>query len=148
MSEFSNLMPKRIARVAAVQFVYKMSMTGVLSPSETEIQEFIEAYVERRMNQKLFMKLIDDVRQGGEFDDLLDSVLDDGRTISNSPPVEVCIIKVALAEMVYEKTDIPVIINEYVDIAKAFLDKKAAKFINALLDKASKKVNRKCQVQV
>ncbi len=147
VSQTSNAMPKRVARVAAVQFMYEMEMGDKKTPSDKDLEEFVETYVEERINFSFFKKLIDDLQKDADFAGIVNNVLEDGKTISNSPPVEICIIKTALAEMIFEKTDIPVIINEYVEIAKDFLDQKAAKFINALLDKISKTVERRCQTK-
>ena len=147
MSQFPNLMPKRVARIAAVQFMYEIEMTGREMPSDEDLKEFVETYVEEKMSFSFFKKLVADFQKDADYDEIIEKALEDGKTISNSPPVEICIIKTALAEMIFEKTDIPVIINEYVEIAKDFLDQKAAKFINALLDKISKTVERKCQTK-
>ena len=147
MSQSLHAMPKRVARVAAVQFMYEMEMTGLKDPSNENLREFVETYVEEKISFSFFKKLVWNFQNSSDLEEIIEKALDDGRTISNSPPVEVCIIKTALVEMIFEKTDIPVIINEYVEIAKDFLDQKAAKFINALLDKISKTVERKCQIK-
>ena len=144
MSESSKVTPKRVSRVAAVQFMYEMKMMELDSPSEERIQDFVNTYIDQKMSFGFFRKLVNDFQKEADFDGIIEETLEEGRTISNSPPVEICIIKTALAEMIFENTDIPVIINEYVEIAKDFLDQKAAKFINALLDKISKKVERQC----
>jgi transcription termination factor NusB len=52
------------------------------------------------------------------------------------------ILKVGIVEMIFEKTAIPVIIDEYVEIAKNFVDEKGVKFVNAILDKLSRQVER------
>ena len=127
--------------------MYQMQMKDVQSVSDVEIEDFIETYANDGVNTKFFKKLVDNFQKDTNLDDMIEDALEDDKTVSNSPPVEICIIKTALTEMIFEKTDIPVVINEYVEIAKDFLDEKVAKFINALLDKISKKVERKCLEQ-
>ncbi|MBQ2174559.1 MAG: transcription antitermination factor NusB, partial [Alphaproteobacteria bacterium] len=135
---------KRLARTLAVQFMYQLQMKDIQSVSDIEVDDFINTYANDNVNTKFFKKLVANFQKCTHLDEMIESVLEDGKTVLNSPPVEICIIKTALTEMIFEKTDIPVIINEYVEIAKDFLDEKSAKFINALLDKISKKVERKC----
>ena len=148
MAGSSTLIPKRTARVVAVQFLYQMQITCAETFSNEDVNEFIETYVNDEIDIKFFKKLIADFQQLTNFEEIISNTLKDGKDISNSPPVEICIIKTALIEMIFEKTDIPVIINEYVEIAKDFVDIKSAKFINALLDKISKKIERRCQKTV
>ncbi len=139
-----GVLSKRLARTLAVQFMYQMQMKNVQSVSDIEIDDFIKTYANDDVNTKFFRKLVANLQKDTHLDEMIEDALEKDKTISNSPPVEICIIKTALTEMIFEKTDIPVIINEYVEIAKDFLDEKVAKFINALLDKISKKVTRKC----
>lgn len=147
MAESSGIVSKRLARTLAVQFMYQMQVTNTQSFSDAEIDDFISTYASAEMNAKFFRRLIADFQKDAHLDEVIEAVLEDGKAISNSSPVEICIIKTALTEMTFEKTDMPVIINEYVEIAKDFLDAKVVKFINALLDKISRKVERKCPKQ-
>ena len=144
MAKSLGVFSKRLARTLAVQFMYQLQMKDIQSISDIEVDDFINTYANDNVNTKFFKKLVANFQKCTHLDEMIESVLEDGKTVLNSPPVEICIIKTALTEMIFEKTDIPVIINEYVEIAKDFLDEKSAKFINALLDKISKKVERKC----
>lgn len=144
MAKSLGVFSKRLARTLAVQFMYQLQMKDIQSVSDIEVDDFINTYANDNVNTKFFKKLVANFQKCTHLDEMIESVLEDGKTVLNSPPVEICIIKTALTEMIFEKTDIPVIINEYVEIAKDFLDEKSAKFINALLDKISKKVERKC----
>ena len=147
MAKSLGVFSKRLARTLAVQFMYQMQMKDVQSVSDVEIEDFIETYANDDVNTKFFKRLVDNFQKDTNLDEIIEDALEDDKTVSNSPPVEICIIKTALTEMIFEKTDIPVIINEYVEIAKDFLDEKVAKFINALLDKISKKVKKRCLEQ-
>ena len=143
-----TLMPKRTARIAAVQFLYQMQMTDAKTTSAEKIDEFVKTYVSDKIDIKFFKKIVADFQKSTNLEEVISSTLGNGKDLSNFPPVEICIIRSALTEMIFEKTDIPVIIDEYVEIAKDFVDIKFAKFINALLDKISKKIERKCQTKV
>jgi N utilization substance protein B len=47
----------------------------------------------------------------------------------------------AIFELLYKpQTSVNIIINEYLNAAEAFVDSKQKKFLNALLDKISKKI--------
>lgn len=124
--------------------MYHIEMTNTNSFSDLELNDFVNTYADGELDHKFFRKLIADFQKDANLDEIIEAALEDGKAISNSPVVEICIIKTALIEMIFEKTDIPVIINEYLEIAKDFLDDKGVKFINALLDKISRKVERKC----
>ena len=151
VSQSQKVMPKRISRMAAVQFMYQSEITG--QNSAEAVHDFINAYISNEedysgINLNFFKRLVSDFQEEVDFNSIINESLDDGKSLSNASTVGKCIIKVAIIEMIFEKTDVPVIINEYVEIAKEFLDKNAIKFINALLDKVSKQVERKCQKEV
>ncbi len=146
MSQSSGVISKRNARIAAVQFMYHLQVIGGDSFSDIDLAEFVNTYVRDKVDMKFLKKLVASFFQKEvSLDKIIEEALENGKAVSNSPLVESCIIKTALTEMIFEKTDIPIIINEYVEIAKDFLDISGAKFVNALLDKISKKVERRCQ---
>lgn len=82
-----------------------------------------------------------------DFEDIISKNLSSGKTTHGISPINKSVLKTAILETIFEKTDAPVIINEYVEIAKLFSDDKSAKFINAILDKISKQVDRKCKTK-
>ena len=56
----------------------------------------------------------------------------------------IILLHAAVFELLYRPdTSINIIINEYLNASSAFLDKKQKKFLNALLDKISKKLRNK-----
>ena len=77
-------------------------------------------------------------------DEIIQKGLMAGKSLYGLSIINKSILKTAVYEIVFEKTDIPVIINEYVEISKLFSDLSSAKFINAILDKISKQVERRC----
>ena len=133
---------KRQARLAAVQFMYQCEITGRCT-SDT-VQDFIATYVDKGTDLRFLKRLLADFQKDIDLEAVVSNVLAEGQSFTNISLIEKCIWKVAAAEMIFEKTDIPVIINEYVEIAKGFVDKNATKFVNAILDKISRSVKRKC----
>ena len=144
MDKKNGLFLKRVARLVAVQFMYQMEITDKRQYLDEEINDFINAFVDDKIDKKFLRKMVANLQNDIDFDKIIKNALEDGKDIMNSSLVEISVIKTALTEILFEKTDIPIIINEYVEIAKDFLDMKSVKFINALLDKASKKIERRC----
>lgn len=133
---------KRRARLAAVQFMYQCEVTGGCTPDAAK--DFTETYVDRETDVRFLKKLFANFQKDVDLDAVVLNALAEKQNFTNVSLVEKCIVKVATAEMIFEKTDIPVVINEYIEIAKAFVDKNATKFVNALLDKISKSIERRC----
>ena len=66
MSESSKVTPKRVSRVAAVQFMYEMKMMELDSPSEERIQDFVNTYIDQKMSFGFFRKLVNDFQKEDE----------------------------------------------------------------------------------
>ena len=52
------------------------------------------------------------------------------------------ILRYAIWEMLYTDTSHTIVINEAVELAKCFAEKDAYKFVNGILDEASKRLNK------
>ena len=148
MDKKNGLFLKRTARLVAIQFMYQIEITGKRQYLDEEVNDFINAFVDDKIDKKFLRKMIANLQNNVDFDKIINNVLKDGKDIMNASQVEVSIIKTALTEIMFEKTDIPIIINEYIEISKDFVDTKSTKFINALLDKVSTQIERKCQKKV
>jgi N utilization substance protein B len=149
-SMVNGFVSKRIARMAAVQAAYQIDLSA--RESLDALSSFTEFYVTKEkeyegINLKFYKKLIGKLMEEGDYDGLVTNSLNDGKSLLNEEPLIRSIIKVAIIEMIFLKTDIPVIINEYLEIAKEFVDRRSLKFINAILDKISKTVVRKCLIK-
>ncbi len=70
-----------------------------------------------------------------------------GWTISRMPNVDLCILRIALYEMMY-RNDIPhsVSINEAVELAKRFAGEKSPSYINGILGTLSKELSSSTQI--
>jgi N utilization substance protein B len=135
-----------LARYAAVQFMYQIDVLGENGPGC--LDGFVEHYISgdeefKSMNASLFNRLVRNFSESVDVLEIIREHLNGGKDISNAPMINVSVMKAAVLEMIFEKTDIPVIINEYVEIAKNFADMNSVKFINAILDKVAKHVERR-----
>ncbi len=143
MSE--KIHPKHLARIAAIQFLYQ---SNLLSKDITDgVDNFISDYIEKEeffhgINVKFFRKLIAYASNEIDYMVFLRDCLSEKRRFEDSPQIEQDILKLAIAEMIYGNADMPVVINEYVEISKRFLDVKSTHFINAVLDVVSKKIEK------
>lgn len=146
----SKVISKHISRLAAVQFVYQLEITNKSSPEVVE--EFVNTYIKsdeayQDINLRFFKKLVSYINTTENLEQLIEETLQSQKSLYNLSVMELCILKTAIVEMVNTKTDLPIIINEYVEIAKDFFEQGTTRFINALLDALSKKVERKCLIE-
>lgn len=131
------------ARLAAVQALYQMELTGV-GRAEVE-KEFVEhrvgAEIEGAEYRKPDLNLFRDILSGvvarqAEIDQLTDRALVKRWPLGRIDSILRALFRAAGHELL-AREDIPpkVSISEYVDVAKAFFDEgKEAKFVNAVLD--------------
>lgn len=143
-----NVDARRAARLGAVQATYQMDLVG--TPSEEVIDEFVD----HRLGQELegdvyneadiehFTNLIrgvvtDQVR----IDRAIEDSLAEGWTMTRIDSTLRAILRCGVHELV-NMTDIPapVIVNEYIDLTKAFYDGPEPKFVNGLMDRIAKAV--------
>ena len=93
-----------------------------------------------------FKKFIKDVVLGSlERKELIEETislhLNKDIDIKRTEKLIIILLHAAIFELLYKpQTSINIIINEYLNTAEAFVDNKKKKFLNALLDKISKKI--------
>jgi N utilization substance protein B len=116
------------------------------------LHNFLDHYIKNEdifenMNMKFLKRLVSHFAEDIDFETLIETCTTKNNIASS---ITKSIIKVAIIEIVFEDTDIPVIINEYVNVSKYFLDQRSISFINAVLDKISKNVERRnaCQINM
>ena len=120
------------------------------SPRVIIIQKLYSKY----MNQDLefefpkhrYKKFIKDIVLGTlERKELIDENiqehLKDDLNIKRTEKMIIILLNAAIFELLYKpQISINIIINEYLNAADSFIDEKKKKFLNALLDKISKKI--------
>jgi N utilization substance protein B len=134
------------ARLAAVQALYQQEMEG--TPTTRLIHEFhahrLGATIEDVTYADAEESFFDDLVGGtaarlAEIDELIASRLAAGWTMARLDKPMKALLRVGTYELLARK-DVPVasVISEYVDVAKAFYDKRESGFVNGLLDALAK----------
>ena len=134
------------ARLAAVQALYQQEMEG--TPTTRLIHEFhahrLGATIEDVTYADAEESFFDDLVTGtaarlAEIDELIAGRLAAGWSIARLDKPMKALLRVGTYELL-ARNDVPVgsVISEYVDVAKAFYDKRESGFVNGLLDAIAK----------
>ena len=133
--------PRTEARLCAIQVVFQ-SMA-----SENSIPEIKESFRRnelgpREANIPLFLSIVDDLNMSMErYQEMIAANLSMGWTYERLPFVERSILFSAISELSSQpETPVNVIINEYLNISKGFLDEAKVGFVNGMLDMAAHKL--------
>jgi len=122
---------KEKPRIIIIQMLYAKKFN-----SETEI----------KFPKHRFKKFIKDVVLGSlERKELIEETislhLNKDIDIKRTEKLVIILLHAAIFELLYKpQTSVNIIINEYLNAAESFVDNKQKKFLNALLDKISKKI--------
>lgn len=141
--------PRSTARLGAVQALYQSEISD-----EVKLDDLIKEYQSHRLGQEIEgdqygaadEELFADILKGAtERRDEIDAEM--GKCLRDGWPVERLerVLRATLRAAGYEllaRPDVPtnVIINEYVEVTKAFYDKAQISFVNGVLDKMSKTI--------
>ena len=127
------------ARLAAVQAIYQMELTGV--DAETVAGEFIEHRFarggENAPDEEFFGEIVRGVpHHQVEIDKSLASCLSKDWKLQRIDSTLRAVLRAATYELIAQK-DVPakVVIDEYLDVAHAFSDGDETSFVNAVLDR-------------
>ena len=138
--------PRSVARLAAVQALYQKDMEQV--PVAKLLHEFhhhrLGATIDEVEYADAEVDFFDDLVKGvdarsKELDGLIQARLAKGWSLERLDRPMRQILRAGAYELV-ARADVPVatVISEYVDVAKAFYDKREAGFVNGLLDAIAK----------
>jgi len=134
------------ARLAAVQALYQQHMEG------TALARLLNEFHQHRLGMEVDddqfaeaeVAFFDDVVGGvdarrDEIDAMIAAKLSQGWTIARLDKTMLQILRSGSYEIL-ARADVPApaVINEYVDVAKAFFDDREAKFVNGILDAIAK----------
>ncbi|KGJ90279.1 transcription antitermination factor NusB [Thalassotalea sp. ND16A] len=128
--------PRRKAREIAVQAVYSWQLTNN-DISEVEAN-FLADNAKRRFDTEYFSLLLRGVATNvNDIDDIIRPLVD--RPLADVDHVEKAIIRVGIFEL-RDCKEVPykVVINEAIELAKAFAADDSHKFVNGVLDKVVK----------
>ena len=136
------------ARLAAVQALYQQEMEG--TPVPRLLKEFHEhrlgATIEDTQYVDAERSFFDDIVSGvdarrAEIDEVIAGKLAEGWSLERLDRPMRAILRAGTYELV-ARQDVPAgsAISEYVDVAKAFYDKRESGFVNGILDAIAKQV--------
>jgi N utilization substance protein B len=134
----AGALPRSHARRAAVQALYQSVVNGQMPSSDG--LDFITAENSDKMDVKYFTMLINGVAQDiDKLDAELSFAVD--RDLADIDPVESSVLRIAVYEFM-NRPEIPyrVVLNEAVELAKAFGGEKGHKYVNGVLDKMGSKL--------
>ena len=138
------------ARLAAVQALYQQEMEA--TPVAKLLHEFhlhlLGATIEDVEYADAEVDFFDDLVSGAsarkaELDELIAARLAKGWALARLDKPMLGILRAGAYELI-ARIDVPTgsVISEYVDVAKAFYDKKESAFVNGLLDAVAKDVRK------
>lgn len=139
----STVFERSSARLAAVQAIYQMEMTG--SIADTVVTEFLyhrdgaeldEGERSGPADRVLFAELVRGVAvHRVELDRMIASLLIEGWPLDRIEKVMAAILRAGAFELMHRPT-VParVVINEYVNVAHAFFEAKEVGMVNGVLD--------------
>lgn len=151
--------PRSIARTAAVQALYQMDMAG------TDINRVIEEFQRERFHPQpaaagaaldepdpdetsegadaqFFADILRGVvRRQRDIDPMIDRQLADGWRLVRVDSILRAILRAGAFELM-ERPDVParVVINEYINVAKAFFDAEEPRVVNGVLDQLARRL--------
>lgn len=133
----------QVARLAAVQTVYNMALTG--QGAQNSVHTYMEYYAGMELDgdrlampdKALFSRVVQgvDTRR-----DDLEGILTahyNGDAVTLEPLLK-SIFLCGVFELLEEQSDAPVIINDYLNVAHEFYEKSEVSLINGVLDSAAK----------
>jgi len=134
----AKVLPRSHSRAAAVQALYQALVNGQeLAKDELD---FVTAENSEKMDKKYFTILVEGVSKEIEtLDSELAFAVD--RNLSEIDPVESSVLRLAVYEFM-RRPEVPyrVVLNEAVELAKAFGGEKGHKYVNGVLDKMGSKL--------
>ena len=136
------------ARLAAVQALYQMDVGG------SGVLEVVAEYEAFRLGQEVdgetylkadaawFRSIVSGVvRDQTKIDPLIKSSLQDDWALSRLDSTVRAILRAGTFEIIERKdVPVPVIVTEYVEIARAFFEEDEPKLVNAVLDRIAKQI--------
>jgi N utilization substance protein B len=136
-------MKRRRAREYALQILYQFDLTGI-NPDREKLKDFWKEHPAseeiKKFTEETVMGTIQHLR---EIDEIISSVSEHW-SVERMAVVDRNILRFATYELLY-RNDIPaaVTINEAIEISKKYSDKESPAFINGILDRITKKIQKR-----
>lgn len=135
---------RRKAREIAMKSLYSIEVTeGNLELNQNIYKEKLEEIIENAevTHEKIIdyaRFLVDNTSMNLDFIDKIIEKFSRNWSLASIAPIEKTLMRIAIYEMEFTNTPHPIIINEAIEITKKYCDKKAGKFVNGILDSASR----------
>ena len=134
--------PRRQNRTAAFRFIYQWEMNP---PDDvaTELNDFLEKLEKKEGYFSYAIELVDGILEKLEEIDALINELVANWEFSRIAKTDLAILRLGIYEILY-RIDVPpvVVIDEALEISKDFSSDNSRKFLNGVLDQASKRSGR------
>jgi N utilization substance protein B len=129
---------RSVARKVAMQALYQWQLNG--QPAADVVRQFMEDEDSAGADREYFTELIKGCIDGNESINAAIAAFID-RPLEQLDPVEAAILMIGVFEL-QNRIDVPyrVVINEAVDLCKRFGATDAHKYVNAVLDRASRSI--------
>lgn len=146
---------RSVARLAAVQALYQMDISGtgvdtVINEYETHrIGKEIDGAQYGKADRKFFRAIVEGVlKNQTDIDPVVNGILDADWPIFRVDSIIRAILRAGAFEVTYRK-DVPVkaSINEYLNVADAFFGAEEKRLINAVLDKVAREAGREVRAK-
>jgi transcription antitermination protein NusB len=149
--EKTSIHGRTAARMAAIQALYQLELEPENHPSQV-IQQFVSHHFQQQDELVQFIKpdlqwfdtLVRGVMNNRDsLDSLIRSTLSEDWRLERLEVILRTILRLGAYELTTAlEIPIPIVINEYVSLTKAFFDQKEPSFVNASLDKIAKTIQR------
>lgn len=133
---------RHLGRILALQSLYELDFRAEFPTDQVDTEEVIERNLSRYENTVEDKDFVKDLVHGvskkiKELDDLLQPIAPDW-PIEQIARIDKCILRMALYELKEKAKEVPpkVVINEAVELAKAFGSDNSSKFVNGVLGTA------------
>lgn len=129
------------ARICAVQGLFQSVLMGKNAADIAKEFE-VTRLSRRKADKKLFALIMAEAAAGTErYREMISSNLSEGWEWGRMDPVLRALLWAGCAEMTAnDKVGLPVVVNEYINISKGFLDEEQVGFVNRLLDLLGRKI--------
>ena len=135
-----------MSRLISVQVVFSAGQRDM--NAEHAMSEFLESFSKDmadegagvQFNKKKITRIVQKAIQDKKtLEEIISSHLTENWSIDRLDPVLLAILKCAASEVLLDpKTDMPIIINEYLNVGHAFFEKPQVVFLNGILEKIVK----------